>query len=182
MRLAFGAFVVGVGLAGGGDQRLIAPTASEGGSTARGFVITGPTGDGLLLAPGGREHLRGFVELANGSHVEITSGITWTVDRPNVATIDGEGWLHGLSEGTTKIHGRYRRAEGSAAVTVTPLPDAARPRSSGPSGGGSSGSAGPAGDAPRDGDPVPVPSPAACLELPLPSNPPSRPCPSPLPI
>lgn len=74
----------------------------------------------------GQTHALNVVATANGTDITKELKFTYTSDNVNIATVDVNGIVTGIKEGTTnirfsseKVDGKYEYAEGEAIVTVT---------------------------------------------------------------
>jgi hypothetical protein len=77
-------------------------------------------GDVRFAAPGESVRLVVWADDNNGTHRNVTSDVRWTIERPDVASIDG-GMLTGRAYGPTTFRGEYQEmtvGPGSARVTV----------------------------------------------------------------
>jgi len=95
-------------------------TSTSGTGQSNLVVQPASSGQTLVIAPGGTLQLGAFHYDSSGygpSLQPVTA--TWTSGKPEVATVDRDGVVHGVASGTAVITARAGGESGTATVTVS---------------------------------------------------------------
>ncbi len=95
-------------------------------SCGGGFFVSQGTVVSLALSPtnpilqvAGTEQFVATGTTAKGDTLDVTPGVTWSSSKPGVATVDSDGLLTALADGTSVIHAKYQDGSAQTIVTVT---------------------------------------------------------------
>jgi outer membrane protein assembly factor BamB len=72
------------------------------------------------LARGSRKKFHAMAHYRDGGQAELVSEVTWTSLNPGIATIDAEGIVTAVNEGTLSVQASFQRETTTASVTVVP--------------------------------------------------------------
>jgi hypothetical protein len=74
----------------------------------------------LILNQGASAQLKATAVETDGSKVDVTNSVTWTIDQKQVATVAGTGTVSGMTAGTATVTASVGSVVATCSVTVTP--------------------------------------------------------------
>jgi len=95
-------------------------------SATANVAVTNLRAEGIVVSPAYRRSLPGLIQqytatavLSDGSQVDVTTVVAWSVGNAAVASIDSQGRARALAEGTTSVDARYTQGATNLLGTAT---------------------------------------------------------------